>query len=397
MKRHGLRQTVLFIAAWTWAFAPCVEASDLPVAPSTTAGALPPVHKPLVQLAILLDTSSSMSGLIDQARIELWSIVNQFIHARRDGVAPEVQVALFEYGNDGLAQASGYIRQVVAFTTDLDRVSQELFALKTNGGSEYCGWVIKDAVEQLQWTGDANGLKVVFIAGNEPFTQGPVNYRDACKAAIEKGIVVNTLHCGTEAEGVAGQWNEGARLADGRYLAIDQNRAVAYVAAPQDAPLAALSARLNETYVPFGAQGLAFSQRQSAQDSNARLASPEAAMQRAVTKASANYLNANWDLVDAVARQHVDLEKIDDGQLPQSMQRLSVQGKKAFIDAKSKERSEIQRQIQTLSQQRQQYLSAQQAQQQTAANTLGSAIIGAIRQQAAARHFEFTDAAPQGH
>ena len=38
----------------------------------------------------------------------------------------------------------------------------------------------------------------IFIAGNEPFTQGPVNYAESCKAAITKGIIVNTIHCGGE-------------------------------------------------------------------------------------------------------------------------------------------------------------------------------------------------------
>ncbi len=101
--------------------------------------------KPLVQIAILLDTSGSMSGLIDQARAELWSIVNEFIFAERDGQQPELQVALYEYGKDSLAKEGGYIRQIVPFTTDLDKVSEELFALETNGGDEYCGWVIKEA------------------------------------------------------------------------------------------------------------------------------------------------------------------------------------------------------------------------------------------------------------
>ena len=92
-------------------------------------------EKPLVQIGILLDTSGSMSGLIDQARTELWSIVNEFIFARRNGTAPEVQVALYEYGKSSLAQDEGYIRQIVPLTTDLDKISEELFALKTNGGS----------------------------------------------------------------------------------------------------------------------------------------------------------------------------------------------------------------------------------------------------------------------
>lgn len=134
--------------------------------------------KPLVQIAVLLDTSSSMSGLIDQARAELWAIVNEFIFAKRGGVEPEVQVALYEYGKSTLAVTDGYIRQIVPFTTDLDKVSEELFALQTNGGDEYCGWVIKEATARLKWSDSPDDLKVIFIAGNEPFTQGPVDYTE---------------------------------------------------------------------------------------------------------------------------------------------------------------------------------------------------------------------------
>ncbi|MHC4629507.1 MAG: vWA domain-containing protein, partial [Planctomycetota bacterium] len=64
-------------------------------------------EKPLVQMAILLDTSGSMSGLIDQARAELWAIVNEFIFAKRNGKSPELQVALYEYGKSSLPTAEG--------------------------------------------------------------------------------------------------------------------------------------------------------------------------------------------------------------------------------------------------------------------------------------------------
>ena len=47
--------------------------------------------KPLVQIAILLDTSNSMDGLIEQAKGQLWKICNEFIKAqagrRRPGSA----------------------------------------------------------------------------------------------------------------------------------------------------------------------------------------------------------------------------------------------------------------------------------------------------------------------
>ena len=99
----------------------------------------------LVQIAVLLDTSGSMQGLIEQAKSQLWKICNEFIKARQNGTAPEVQVALYEYGKSSLSKESGWIRQIQPLTQDLDKISEELFGLRTNGGDEYCGWVIRRA------------------------------------------------------------------------------------------------------------------------------------------------------------------------------------------------------------------------------------------------------------
>src|SRR5262245_42288961 len=126
---------------------------------------------PVVQLALLLDTSNSMDGLIDQARAQLWEVVNQFVHARRPGQAATLQVALYEYGNTRLSPQTGWVRRVLPFTTDLDRVSEALFALETSGGDEFCGTVIQAALDQLQWGAGKGDLRTIFIAGNEPFTQ----------------------------------------------------------------------------------------------------------------------------------------------------------------------------------------------------------------------------------
>ncbi|MDT8287534.1 MAG: FlgO family outer membrane protein, partial [Elusimicrobiales bacterium] len=83
--------------------------------------------KPLVQLAILLDTSGSMDGLINQARAQLWKIVNELVGAEKSGSSPMIEVALYEYGNSGLPQNKGYMRQVLPFTRDMDKVARELF------------------------------------------------------------------------------------------------------------------------------------------------------------------------------------------------------------------------------------------------------------------------------
>ncbi len=381
--------TTVVLACMSIAFA---EQGTEPTVKEAPAGAvLPQAGKPLVQMAILLDTSGSMSGLIDQARTELWSIVNEFIAAEQNGQKPEVQVALYEYGNNRLTQQSGWIRQIVPLTTDLDKISEELFALTTNGGEEYCGWVIREATEKLAWSKSPNDLKVIFIAGNEPFTQGPVNYRDTCKAAVTKGIIVNTIHCGSEQEAIDGKWKDGAVLADGRHLNIDQNRRVVHVAAPQDKEIAELGVRLNGTYIPYGQAGAVAQERQVAQDNNAAQSSPSAALQRAVAKSSFNYVNTSWDLVDAVRAKQVDMQKIKAEELPKDMQNLSPEQRTAYVNAKARERAEIQAKIQQLNVQRNEYV-AREAGKQQQGGTLGSAIQQAVHDQAAKKNYTFKPA-----
>lgn len=347
-------------------------------------------QKPLVQIAILLDTSGSMEGLIEQAKSQLWKIVNEFAKAKQDGVTPEVQVALYEYGKSSLAAASGWVRQIQPLTTDLDKISEELFALRTNGGDEYCGWVIRDAVNDLAWSPEGSVYKAIFIAGNEPFTQGPVNYADSCKAAITKGIIVNTIHCGGEGEGINTKWKDGADLADGKYLVIDQNRAVVSIAAPQDQELAKLGVELNKTYLAYGVEGKLGAGRQVAQDANVLSLAPAsgAVAQRAVAKASVNYRNASWDLVDAVKEQKADIAKMKAEELPAEMQKLSAEERKAYVETKSKERAEMQAKIQELNKEREKYVAARMK-EIAGSNTLDAVVISAVREQSAKRNFKF--------
>ncbi len=346
--------------------------------------------KPLVQIAILLDTSGSMEGLIEQAKSQLWRIVNEFAKAKQDGITPEVQVALYEYGKTSLRADQGWIRQIQPLTTDLDKISEELFALRTNGGDEYCGWVIKTAVAELAWSSAAETYKAIFIAGNEPFTQGPVNYAESCKAAITKGIIVNTIHCGNEAEGINTKWKAGADLADGKYLVIDQNRAVVSIEAPQDKEIAKLGVELNKTYIAYGIEGRDGAARQERQDANVATlsAASGAVAQRAVTKASANYRNSSWDLVDAFKDQSVDISKMKAEELPAEMQKMNADERKTYVEKNAKERAEMQSKIAQLNGEREKYVAAR-LKEVAGTNTLDAVVISAVREQSAKRNFKF--------
>ena len=161
--------------------------------------------KNTIKVALLLDTSNSMDGLINQAKTQLWEIVNELSYAKCENQDPDLQIALYEYGNDNLSSREGYIRQVLGFSSDLDEISEKLFALRTNGGSEFCGEVIQTSLKQLEWGSNKNDLKLIFIAGNEPFTQGNIHYKDAAALANEEGVVVNTIFCGNYSTGVHGK------------------------------------------------------------------------------------------------------------------------------------------------------------------------------------------------
>jgi hypothetical protein len=344
---------------------------------------------PRIQLAILLDTSSSMDGLINQTREQLWKIVNTFATAKKDGKKPRFELALYEYGSDHLSAESNYIRMVSPLTTNLDKVSEELFKLRTDGGDEYCGAVIAKAVEQLEWSKTKGDLKLIYIAGNEPFTQGPINYVRAVKNAIEHGIVVNTIHAGDEASGISGKWRDAAMLADGNFVTIDQNRAIAHVAAPQDVEIAKLGTELNKTYVGFGNEAPAAAVRQAAQDKNAMGMSLGSASTRAVTKSSANYDNSDWDLVDA-KKKGKDIANIPVTALPAPMQAMKPAERVQFVAGKEKERAEIQAKILQLNAEREQFVKAESKKHGAEqASTLDTALLDSARKQGAKANFAF--------
>ena len=326
-----------------------------------------------------------MDGLIDQAKAQLWEIVNELSYAKCKSQRPNLQIALYEYGNDNLSSYDGYIRKILAFTDDLDDVSKELFSLTTNGGSEYCGTVIQSSLENLDWGNNADDLKMIFIAGNEPFTQGKINYRDASLNAKEKGVVVNTIFCGDYSQGVSSNWKEGAQLTYGDYMSINHNQQTVHIASPYDDQILQLNINLNNTYVYYGRQGNKKRAMQQEQDSNAAGYSKANAVSRTVTKGSHLYKNSSWDLVDA--EEEIDdfsYEEIKKEDLPEHLKDKSTEELKAYVDVQRKERENIQTEIAQLNKKRREFI-ANSKKENT--NTLESAMILAIKKQAGKKNY----------
>jgi hypothetical protein len=347
---------------------------------------------PRIQIAILLDTSGSMDGLIEQAKNQLWKVVNEFAKARKDSLSPLLEVAVYEYGNDGLPAENGYIRQVIGLTHDLDKVSEALFSLRTNGGNEYCGYVIDTAVKNLQWSDSDQDIKAIFIAGNEPFSQGPVPFKNAITSARTKGIVVNTIHAGGYDKGAQTGWRDGAVLAGGEYMNIDHNHRIVHIEAPQDGEIAELNNRLNETYIPYGARGKESQKRQKLQDTNSQEISAGLMSQRTQAKASSMYDNSGWDLVDGIRNKTIKLEELKPSALPEEMRRMSIEQRYVYIQKKASERKEIQNRILKLTDARNKYIVEKKRETSEAdVSTLDDAITKAVRKQGEKKSFAFSN------
>jgi hypothetical protein len=364
--------------------------------PATPAVQSPPVavSSSRIQVALLLDVSSSMDGLIDQAQAQLWDMVNQLGEARRDGSQPQIELSLYIYGGSFLSVEQGFVQQLLPLTNDLDAVSEQLFAQTTNGGDEYCGWVIRDAVRDLAWTDNDADLRMIFIAGNESFSQGAVLYQQACRQAQEAGILINTIFCGPYQMGVDLQWQMGATAGGGQYLHIDQNQAIEQIATPYDTTILRLNQQMNATYLSYGQQGAALKERQVAQDQQMAAKYGSGGLsKRAMAKCKTGlYQNQHWDLVDASAESDFDWEAVDQQTLAPELRGLTPEQLKAHVEGQAEMRQRAQQDLVKLEVKRKAYVAEKrQEHSQTEPNTLDQVIRKTVCEQAKQKKFTFQD------
>ena len=318
----------------------------------------PPTTDQKIQVAVLLDVSNSMDGLIDQAKAQLWTMVNTLGRVHCDNkVNPKIEIALYEYGTPRNDVRKGYIRQINNFITNLDSLSQNLFSLTTNGGDEYCGQVIYSSIKELNWDSNPDSYKVIFIAGNESFRQGNISFTQACTSAKNKGIIVNTIYCGDRQQGIREFWNLMGECGNGSFSTINQDYKIEDIATPYDDEIFKLNEQLNTTYISYGARGQAYYEKQQKMDQANTMMSKKAGIKRAEAKSNNMvYNNADWDLVDRTAGKDDEIQKIDKKTLPDSLQNKSTAELKNIIVQKQKERAAIQTKIIALNQQRQQFI-----------------------------------------
>jgi hypothetical protein len=344
--------TIFFLFISTTAIMALTRPVTKPVAKKAT---------PKIQAAILLDVSNSMDGLIEQAKAQLWNMVSTMGKAKCDGdVSPQIEIALYEYGRSSNNVKQGYVKQINSFITNLDSLSENLFNLTTNGGDEYCGHVIYSSINELKWDVAPDNYKVIFIAGNEDFLQGDVQYIKACNEAKQKGVIVNTIYCGDKMQGIREHWNLNADCGSGSYTNINQDAKMEEIPTPYDSMIYVMNDKLNGTYLAYGIAGSSNFMKQAKMDGLNMKMSKSAGIKRAEAKSQGNvYKNTEWDLVDKVAYDSIGFAAISKEQLPDSLKNKTKDEIKKIVEEKSKQRAFAQQEIAMLSKQRDVYIAAE--------------------------------------
>ena len=349
--------------------------------------------KPIVDVVFVLDTTGSMSGLIQTAKEKIWSIATTMASAQP---TPEIRIGLVAYRDRGDA----YVTKVVDLSSDLDSVYATLMDFQAGGGGdspESVNKALNDAVNKMSWSQGEQAYQVVFLVGDAPphMDYNEVRYPQIVARAMEKGIVINTIQCGNMPMTVD-PWTQIASLGHGSFFQVEQaGGAVAY-STPFDEKIATLSAKLDQTRLYYGSdeEKDKMASKVAATDKLNANASVESRARRGVFNSSvggtANMLGEN-ELVDAVASGVVALEDIEAEALPAALKPMAPEEQKAYVAALADERSQLKRQIQTLSTDRDGYLEKKVEEAGGRKDSLDQKLYDAVKEQAGKAGFEYED------
>jgi len=342
-------------------------------------------QRPKIEVVFVLDTTGSMSGLIDAAKEKIWSIANTMASAQ---TAPDIKMGLVAYRDRGDA----YITQTVPLSSDLDSIHATLMDFQADGGGdspESVNQALDDAINKISWSQDQNSYKVVFLIGDAPphlDYQDDIQYPQTLALAKQKGIIINAIQCGQDSV-TAATWQQIASLGLGDYFQVDQSGNAVALATPFDKKLADLSAKLDDTRLYYGDEKTKVKQgRKLAAAAKLKRESSEKSLARRATfnvseSGEINFLGEG-ELVDAIILGNVELASIAEEELPKSMQAMSIEQQQVFIAEKNKHRQRYQQEIADLAKKRDNFLTQKVAESGEEKDSLDGKIYSSIKKQA---------------
>ncbi len=344
--------------------------------------------KPRMEVCFVLDTTGSMSGLIEGAKQKIWSIANEMVSAKP---APELRLGLIGYRDRG----DDYIVKSFDLTNDIDAVYANLRSFAAGGGGdtpESVNEAMNEAVTKMSWSTDRSVLKIIFLVGDAPphmdYANAP-KYPDICQAAVKKDLIINTVQCGTMGE-TTPVWKEIAKLSEGSYAAIAQEGGMVAISTPMDTELAELNRKIGTTLVAYGSLGM---RREVAAKQVASEAAPATVVadRLSFNTKSGKAVQGEGELLDTLASGKLKLADVKKEELPTEWQKLDDTQLTAEVAKKQKEREALQARIVKLNQQRDEYLAAERKKLAASAKADGfdEQVAATIRSQAAKKGISY--------
>jgi uncharacterized protein YegL len=318
-----------------------------------------PADAPRIEAVFVLDTTGSMSGLIEGAKQKIWSIANQLASAQS---GPRVRLGLIGYRDRG----DHYVTRRFDLSEDVDTLYAHLSQFSAGGGGdgpESVNQALNEAVTRIGWSTDQGVYRVIFLVGDAPphmDYSNDVPYPKSVELARAKGIVVNAIQCGSNAN-TARVWQSIAQSGGGAFSAIAQDGGMVAMTTPMDDELGRLNTALAATALGYGTAAdkddlLGKMQR-------ALSAAPSAVASRLsyLSKRGGKLNSGRADLVDAVVSGEVALEEVPNESLPEEMQPMSRDEQHRYLRQKTAERESLRQQIAALAEQRDAYVAKETA------------------------------------
>ncbi|MBX7113106.1 MAG: VWA domain-containing protein [Myxococcaceae bacterium] len=316
-------------------------------------------ERPTLEVAFVLDTTSSMSGLIEGAKQKIWSIASQLASGKP---SPRIRIGLVAFRDRGDA----YITQRMDLTTDLDAVYEKLKGFRAEGGGdgpEHVGQGLGEAVKRLSWSDGKKVMRMIFVVGDAPAHDDygdEWNTQAMAKAALQKGIIVNTIRCGNDSS-TERVFREISRLAEGHFISIEQSGGMARVETPFDAELAKLNADVAGTTLYAGrkpartasegkARGTASMEASAAADRLSYAA--KLGGSRGAAPAAPSAETGSFDLTAEPAK----LAALREEEMPDTMKGMKAEERAALVKKNADTRKALEAKITALAQQRDAWL-----------------------------------------
>ncbi|MCI4661014.1 MAG: VWA domain-containing protein [Neomegalonema sp.] len=355
-------------------------------APEEAPAGIPETPPARMEVAFVLDTTGSMSGLIEGAKKKIWSIAS---HLQDLEPKPQIRFALIGYRDRGDA----YVTKRFDLTEDVQKIYGELLTFAAEGGGdtpESVNQALAEAINDLAWSREDDVFRAAFLVGDAPphmDYQDDVPYRDTLKVAKARDIIVNTIQAGSMQD-TTPIWQEIARFGGGDFARIAQDGAMVEIKTPYDIEIQKVQSELGTTVIPYGKKIHRDSVRSKA---GLSAAAPEAAaadMADYLRKsAKSKVVTGGGDLVEELEEGRLDADDLATENLPEAMQAMSPAERQAEIDAKRSQRAALKGELETLLEKRAAYLAEQEKAAPAPLDSFDREVRGMIAEQAARKGF----------